>query len=66
MRMIQESSLSPSTSFPYPMNRKEETERALTTLSLRMALSGSEDLQILCYLDSNILTTCHDVRAFHP
>ena len=30
------------------MNRKEEIEGALTTLSRRMALSGAEDLQILC------------------
>ena len=30
------------------MNRKEEIERALITLSRRMALSGAEDLQILC------------------
>lgn len=30
------------------MNRKEEIERALTTLSRRMALSGAKDLQILC------------------
>ena len=30
------------------MNRKEEIERALTTLSRRMALSGAEDLEVLC------------------
>ena len=41
MRTHREAPLSPSTSCPYPMNRKEEIERALTTLSRRMALSGA-------------------------
>lgn len=30
------------------MNRKEEIERALSTLSRRMALTGAEDLEVLC------------------
>ena len=37
-----------SASFLYPMNRKEEIEWALSTLSRRMALTGAEDLEVLC------------------
>ena len=48
MQMLRVEHLNPSTSFPYPMNRKEEIERALTTPSRRMALSVADDLQILC------------------
>lgn len=31
-----------------PMNRKEEIERALHALARRMALSGADDLEVLC------------------
>lgn len=34
--------------FQYPMKRKEEIDRALSTLSRRMALSGAQDLEVLC------------------
>jgi len=37
-----------SASSQYPMRRKEEIERALSTLSRRMALSGTQDLEVLC------------------
>ena len=30
------------------MKRKEEIDRALSTLSRRMALSGAQDLEVLC------------------
>ena len=40
--------LSLSTSSRYPMKRKEEIERALSTLSRRMALSSADDLEVLC------------------
>lgn len=48
MQMPPAAPLNLSASFRYPMNRKEEIERALSTLSRRMALSGALNLEILC------------------
>ena len=46
--MHQVEPLNLSASSQYPMRRKEEIERALSTLSRRMALSGTQDLEVLC------------------
>ena len=48
MPMFREAPSNRCASSPFPMNRKEEIEQALTALGRRMALSDVEELEVLC------------------